>query len=193
MNEKGMTPIMVASRENSTKVAKVLLKNGCDLNSHCREKKLMVCCVLYQDSHPHFDVEPLFLTLTHKNIELMKLYLKCYRKLPVNVIKILSSILMTSRELSMHISAREKKEIVEIFSNSLKFPRSLQEICCCHIREYVKYPFLKNVQTLPIASKLKDYIKMEDFLSISSEGDEDEELTHAGKFTFVGRKMPYSL
>jgi hypothetical protein len=122
----------------------------------------------------------------------MKLYLKCYRKLPVNVIKILSSILRTSQELSMHIPASEKKEILEIFSNSLKFPRSLQEICCCNVREYVRHPFLNNVQKLPIASKLKDYIKMEDILSISSEGD-DEELMHAGKFTFVGRQMPYAL
>lgn len=193
MNEKGMTPIMVATNENSTRVAKVLIKNGCDLESHCREKKLMVCCVLYQDSHPHFDLEPLFLALTHKNIELIKLYLMCYRKIPVKVIKILSNILRTSQELNMHFPAEEKKEILNVFSKILKFPRSLQEICRCHIRECVKQPFLKNVPKLPVAKKIMDFITMEDILSLSSEAEEEEELRHAGKFTFVGRKMPYEL
>lgn len=193
MNEKGMTPLMVATNENSTRVAKVLIKNGCDLESHCREKKLMVCCVLYQDSHPHFDLEPLFLALTHKNIELIKIYLMCYRKLPVRVIKILSNILRTSQELNMHFPAEEKKEILNIFSKSLKFPRTLQEICRCHIREIVKHPFLENLPKLPIAKKIMDYITMEDVLNISSEAYDEEELKHAGKFTFVDRKLPYEL
>lgn len=184
---------MVATNENSTRVAKVLIKNGCDLESHCREKKLMVCCVLYQDPHPHSDLEPLFLALTHKNIELIKLYLMCYRKLPVKVIKILSNILRTSQELNMHFPAEEKKEILNVFSKIIKFPRSLQEICRSHIRECVKQPFLKNVPKLPVAKKIMDFITMEDILNISSEAEEEEELRHAGKFTFVGRKMPYEL
>ncbi|XP_061175209.1 ankyrin-1-like [Saccostrea echinata] len=192
MNEKGMTPIMSATNENSTRVAKILIKNGCDLESHCREKKLMVCCLLYQDSHPHFELEPLFLALTHKNIELINLYLKCYSKRPGRVIKLLSNILRTSQELMTHFSAEEKKEILEIFSKSLKTPLSLQEICRCHVRQFVRHPFLKNVETLPVASKLKDYITMEEVLSLSSE-DEEEELKNAGKFTFVGRHMPYEL
>lgn len=47
MNEKGMISIMVAINENSIRVVKVLIKNGCDLEFYCCEKKLMVCCVFY--------------------------------------------------------------------------------------------------------------------------------------------------
>lgn len=169
MNEKCMTPIMAATEENSTDVAMVLLKYGCDLNGHAKVTKALPCCLTREDSHPHFDLEPLFLALTHKNVKLLMMYLKFYFRIPYHIVQVLSDILRTSRDMNTQFSPTQKKEILSMFGHTMKHPRKLQEISRAMIREQIGSRPKTKVECLTLGSQLKNYILMSEVF------DEEEE------------------
>ena len=175
MNEKCLTPIMFAAEQNNLGVARILLINGCDLNAQAKVTKVMRCCVLYPvDKHPHFELEPLFFAVTHKNKEMIDLMLNCYNvNQPYWVMELLIKFLKEIRELNRNMSPEQKKEIIILFLKACKIPRSLQQICRGSIRETVgSYPH-GTLDKLTIATKLKDYILMKD-LFIDEEVKEEE-------------------
>ena len=192
LNFDGMTPIMVASQEKSIRVAKVLLRNGCDLQAHAKVKKLLKCCLFHEDSHPHFDLEPLFLAMAHKSYELLQLYVHCYKHPPYKVIKTLSHILRTARELHTHVSKEQRLQILQLFKDTLDTPRTLQETCRGLIRDVLGSKIRQKMADLPVATRMKDYLLMTEILG-EADAEEDDEDRHAGKFTFVGRRLPHEL
>ena len=46
---------------------------------------LQLCCLHQEDPHPHLGLEPLFLAMTHKNVHMMRMLLKCYRSETLNL------------------------------------------------------------------------------------------------------------
>ncbi|XP_067672358.1 ankyrin-1-like [Haliotis asinina] len=170
LSDGGLTALQAGIQENKYSVSKTLLQYGCDVDAHAKVKRLMKCCLLQDDPHPHFALEPLFLALTHKDLDLMQLLLQFYIHIPYKVIKMLNHILKQSQELRFHYSAESKKNILDFFSQALKQPRLLQEICRCNIRAVLgSWPQVK-VTTLPIANKLKNYILMtETFLTLEEQ------------------------
>lgn len=175
MNEKCLTPIMFAAEQNNLGVVRILLINGCDLNAQAKVTRVMKCCVLYPvDKHPHFELEPLFFAVTHKNKEMIDLMLNCYNvNQPYWVMELLIKFLKEIRELNRNMTPEQKKEIIILFLKASKIPRSLQQICRGSIREMVgSYPH-GTLDKLTIATKLKDYILMRD-LFIDEEVKEEE-------------------
>ena len=72
------------------------------------------------------------------------------------------------RDLSIQFSRDHKKSIQFIkptdaivdLSKSDPIRQSLQEICCCFIRDQVRKPLWKGIDTLPLPPLLKDYLKL---------------------------------
>lgn len=172
MNDNCLTPIQAAAQENNPLVAKMLLKYGCDLNAHAKIKRLMKCCLLHGDRHPHLDLEPMFQVLTHKNIELMRLFILCYHSIPSGVIKQLANIFQISGELRAHFSLVLKNDISKLLLKTLRFPRLLQESCRAVIRESMGARLQMDIDELPLAKKLKNYVIMQSVFS-SEEVDSD--------------------
>lgn len=178
MNEKCLTPIMFATSHNETALAKILLKNGCDLNAHTKVKGLMKCCVTYRDDkHPHFELEPLFFAVTHKNAEIIELFIQCYYRQPPHwVMELLIKFITEIRQLNTHMTQAQKKEIIDILQKACELPRSLQQICRGSIREKLGSLPHEKVDKLPVATKIKDYILMKEFFP--DDEMNEEELTN---------------
>ncbi|KAJ8317845.1 hypothetical protein KUTeg_002936 [Tegillarca granosa] len=190
INDNGLTPIMTAAKENNTKVAKLLLMNGCDLDAHAKVKRLMKCCLLHPDAHPHFDLQPLFLAMTHSNMELMQWFLHCHGNIPYDVIINLSEILLTSQEIQAQFSRASQKNLKALFEQTLSRPRKLQEICRALIREHLGSRPQHKIDRLPVASKLKDYVLMLDLFGTISDFDKEcssDSFRETGSFEYFRR------
>ncbi|KAK7506161.1 hypothetical protein BaRGS_00002273 [Batillaria attramentaria] len=162
LNMDGLTPLQVAATEDNFPAARCLLWLGCDIDAHAKVTTLLKCCLLNEDPHPHFALEPLFLAMTHRNIDLMRLFIDCYTHVPLRVVKLLRAILKSSRELTVQFTPDMKRELLVMFDSSIRQPRLLQDLCRRTIRECLGVlPHLK-VTTLPIGEKLKEYIVMKD-------------------------------
>ncbi|KAH3869881.1 ankyrin repeat domain-containing protein 50-like [Dreissena polymorpha] len=175
INSDGQTPVQQALTENCPFVVKLLLKYNCDLHAHARVKRLYKCCLLHEDQHPHFDLEPLFVALTHKSVDLLKLLIVCYWKIPGKFIAELDNVFQTTAELNTHYSHDLKSEIREVFLLSSRFPRSLKECCRALVRERLGACPGEKVEQLPVATMMKDYILMEEYFGDLWEKIEEHE------------------
>lgn len=173
MNENCLTPVQVAAQENNPSVAKMLLKYGCDLDAHAKVDHLMKCCFLHDDSHPHLDLEPMFHVLTHKNLELMRLFIQCYHCIPTGVVKNLANIFHISFELRAHFSQALKNDVSRLLLKTLKFPRLLQECCRAVIRERMGARLQMDIEELPLAKKLRNYVIMQSIFTSDEEVESD--------------------
>ena len=151
---------MAATKENKVVAAKILLRYGCDLDVQSKVTRLMACCIQCEDTHPHFELEPLFLALTHRNVELMTAYLKYCRNVPSAIIQNLFDVLRTSRDLVTHFPSELKQEIIMLYERALKHPRSLQEVCRAVIRESLGSVPQDKIGSTPLADKLHNYVLM---------------------------------
>lgn len=176
LNIDGLTPLQVATTEDNFSAAQRLLQLGCDPDAHAKVTKLQKCCLVNEDAHPHFALEPLFNALSHRNMDLMRILLCCYHETPYRVVKLLKTVLKSSRELAAHYDMSMKQELVSIF-NSLSQPKSLQDICRSRIRVCVGFPVEVKVCTLPLAEKQKEYVCMHDvFDSLDDDNQLEEEM-----------------
>lgn len=175
MNVDGLTPLQVATTEDNFPAARKLLQLGCDPNAHAKVTMLLKCCLLNEDAHPHFVLEPLSVALTHRNFDLLRVLLHCYHATPVNVIRLLRSVLKSSRDLAAHFDLKMKRELATIFGMSVTQPKSLQDVCRRKIRACIGYPIQTKVVALPVAEKLKDYVAMKDVFEGWDENDRLEE------------------
>lgn len=173
LNIEGLTPLQTAATEDNFPAARRLLQLGCDPDAHAKVTTLQKCCLLNEDPHPHFALEPLFLALTHRNLELLRVLLQCYPSTPFRVIHLLKAVLKTSRELASHFDTTMKRELVGIFST--RQPMALQDACRRKIRSRLGFPVHVRVKALPVAEKLKDYIVMKDVFEGWDEDDRLEE------------------
>jgi ankyrin repeat protein len=82
LNLHGLTPLQVAAAEDNFPAARCLLQLGVDPDAHAKVTTLQKCCLVNEDAHPHFALEPLFHALTHRNMDLMRLLLGCYHATP---------------------------------------------------------------------------------------------------------------
>ncbi|KAL8585022.1 hypothetical protein ACOMHN_043658 [Nucella lapillus] len=160
LNLDGLTPLQVAVNEDNFAAARRLLQLGCDLDAHTKVTTLQKCCITYTDPHPHLALEPLFLALTHRNFDLIRLLFQCYAVVPFRVTRMLRAILRTSQELTVHYNADMKRDLAAIFHTHTGEPRSLQDTCRCAIRSSLGFPLTLKVKRLPLADKLQDYISM---------------------------------
>lgn len=182
VNMDGLSPVQFAIQEKCPFVVKLLLKYNCDLNAHAKVKRLLKCCLLHEDRHPHFDLEPLFLALTHKDIEMLQLLIKSYWKVPAETVTLLDTVFQSAQDLNSHYSPELKAQIRHLFQQCSNLPRTLQENCRAVIRETVG-PFPKSkVEILPIANKLKDYVLMEECFGDLDESIHQEEVRHPTDF-----------
>lgn len=173
LNIEGLTPLQVAATEDNFPAARRLLQLGCDPDAHAKVTTLQKCCLLNEDPHPHFVLEPLFLALTHRNLELLRVLLHCYATYPFRVVRMLKAVLKTSRELASHFDANMKRELASIFST--RQPMLLQDACRRKIRSRLGFPVMAKVMALPVAEKLKDYVVMKDVFEGWDEDDRLEE------------------
>ena len=185
LNIEGLTPLQVATTEDNFPAARRLLQLGCDPDAHAKVTSLQKCCLLNEDPHPHFALEPLFLALTHRNLELVRLLLQCYPTTPCRVIRMLKAILKTSRDLAAHFDVSMKLELVSLFNTSQ--PMSLQDVCRQKIRSCLGFPVHVKAMTLPVAEKLKDCIVMKDMFEAWDEDDQLEEELRAKPAAFGWR------
>ena len=142
----------------------------------------MKCCLLHEDRHPHFDLEPLFLALTHKDIEIMQLLMRCYWTVPVETVTLLDTVFQSTEDLNSHYSQVLKAQIRDLFQQTTQNPRTLQENCRSVIREALGACPKNKVENLPLANKLKDYVLMEEYFGDLDECISEEETIHPTDF-----------
>lgn len=134
-----------------------------------------MCCLMHEDNHPHLALEPLFLAMTHRNIDLMRLLVDCSPHIPVRVTKILKAILKSSRDLAVHYSQEMKRQLLAFFDANINQPKSLQDICRRRIRASLGSLLHMKADALPVGEKIKDYIVMKDVFEGWEETDRLEE------------------
>ncbi|KAL4240565.1 hypothetical protein ACF0H5_001357 [Mactra antiquata] len=183
VNKDGMTSLQLSIQENCPSVTKLLLMYNCDMEAHAKVKRLYKCCLTHEDRHPHFDLEPLFLALTHRSTEMMQLLIDCYWQRPVKTISMLDQILKTAAaELNTHYSPELKMNYQRLFYASTKMPLSLQHMCRASIREKLGSCPQSKVDKLPIAKKLTGYILMEEYFGNLFEEVKQHEIDHPSDF-----------
>ena len=182
MNIDGLSPVQFAIQEKCPFVVKILLKYNCDLNAHAKVRRLLKCCLLHEDRHPHFDLEPLFLALTHKDVELLHLLIKCYWKVPVETVTLLETVFQSTEDLNTHYSPVLKAQIRDLFQQTTHIPRTLQENCRSVIRETLGACPKTKVEQLPIANKIKDYVMMDEYFGDLDESINQQETVHPPDF-----------
>ncbi|KAL3877486.1 hypothetical protein ACJMK2_035186 [Sinanodonta woodiana] len=175
---EGLTPVQHATEEHNFHIAKLLLKYNCDLNFHHHIKRLYRCCLKQEDQHPHFCLEPLFLALTHKDVDLIRLFINCYYTLPTNTIKMLTDVFRSTPEMSEHFSPQLKEEILNALRNATKHTRKLQEICRGAVRQILGQGIHLKVEQLPLAIRLKSYVLMDEYFGSLDSVIEEMELSH---------------
>ena len=178
----GLSPVQFAIQEKCPFVVKLLLKYNCDLEAHAKVRRLLKCCLLHEDRHPHFDLEPLFMALTHKDIDMLQLLIKCYWKVPINTVTLLDTVFQTTEDLNSHYSVELKAQIRHLFKQSTNVPRTLEENCRAVIRETLGPCPKSKVESLPLANKLKDYVMMEECFGDLDESIRLEEVRHPTDF-----------
>ncbi|XP_053389618.1 ankyrin repeat domain-containing protein 50-like [Mercenaria mercenaria] len=182
INIEGLSPVLMSIKENCSFVTKLLLMYNCDLEAHAKVKRLFKCCLEQEDQHPHFGLEPLFLSLTHRSVEMIKLLVKCYWKQPVTTLKTLYQVFSTTPELSTHYSPELKAEILELFQVSMTTPRGLQESCRAVIRQKLgPCPQLK-LDKLPVAKTLHGYLLMDECFKDLFDKIREREISHPKDF-----------
>ncbi|XP_076459190.1 uncharacterized protein LOC143292617 [Babylonia areolata] len=162
LNLDGLTPLQVAVTEDNFSTARKLLQLGCDPDAHARVTSLQKCCLTNPDPHPHLSLEPLFLALTHRNLDLLGLLFQCYPSAPFRVTRMLKAILKTSQELTVHFDVALKRKLALLFHAHLGEPRALQDICRRVIRGRLGFPLSAKVSRLPLACRLQDYVIMKE-------------------------------
>ena len=182
VNVDGLTPVMFAIQEKCPFVVKLLLKYNCDLEAHVKVRRLMKCCLLHEDRHPHFDLEPLFLALTHKDVEMLQLLIKCYWTVPIHTVTLLDTVFQSAEDLNTHYSPELKAEIGFLFKQCTSVPRTLEENCRSVIRASLGPCPADKVQKLPIASKLKDYVLMDEVFGDLDDNILQDEIRHPTDF-----------
>lgn len=178
----GLSPVQYAIQEKCPFVVKLLLKYNCDLDAHAKVRRLMKCCLLHEDRHPHFDLEPLFLALTHKDIDMLKLLIKCYWKVPVETVSLLDTVFQTAEDLNSHYSPELKAEIQFLFRQCTNVPRTLEENCRAVIRASLGPCPEAKVEKLTLANKLKEYVMMEEVFGDLDENIRQDEIRHPTDF-----------
>lgn len=155
---------------------------NCDLEAHAKVKRLFKCCLEHEDNHPHFGLEPLFLSLTHRSVEMIRLIINCYWKQPVSVLKTLNQVFSTTPELSTHYSPELKAEIQNLFEVSMSSPRGLQESCRAVIREKLGPCPQAQLDKLPVAKRLHGYLLMEEYFGDLFDTIKENEIVHPKDF-----------
>ncbi|XP_041364259.1 ankyrin repeat domain-containing protein 50-like [Gigantopelta aegis] len=189
LNDGGLTPLQTAIQEDQYPVAKELLKHGCDINAHAKITRLMKCCLLQEDSHPHFGLEPLFLALIHKNIDLMMLLFQCYTHVPYETVKLLDTILRQEQQLNFHYSPQLKKKIFDMFNHFISTPKTLLDLCRGSLRDVLGSRPHAKVKCLPLANKLQDYVLMTETFMTLEEKERFENGEHLDENGF-GLQVP---
>ncbi|CAL1531594.1 unnamed protein product [Lymnaea stagnalis] len=165
MNEKGETPVMAALAEDNFSAVRALLQCGCDLEAHNKVRLPQLCCLVHEDPHPHLALEPLFLSMTHKNLDMMKMLLQCYRQvqkhIPCKVIHLLVVLLKRTQGINTHYTPKQKQDIFDLFAMNTCTPFTLSDACRRCIRAQLGSPIQYKVTQLPVAEKVKKYILME--------------------------------
>jgi hypothetical protein len=177
-----LSPVQVSIKENCSFVTKLLLMYNCDLEAHAKVKRLFKCCLEHEDNHPHFGLEPLFLSLTHRSVEMIQLIINCYWKQPVAVLKTLNHVFSTTPELSTHYSPELKAEIQKLFQLSMRTPRGLQESCRAVIRQKLGSCPQAKLDKLPVAKRLHGYLLMEEYFSDLFDTVKENESAHPKDF-----------
>lgn len=168
-NNVGITPIQLACSLDTFNMVKLLLLSGCDLNAHSNISHPLRCCYHSDDDHPHFTQEPLFLAATNKNVDLLKLLLKCYLRIPTRLVQNIEHLLQTSTEMQSMLQDDIKTQMLEVLQNARKNPRSLMEMCRVVIRHHVGVNPRAKLDTIyHLAPSQKDYICMVDELKVDS-------------------------
>ena len=180
---EGLSLVQLALSENFSLVVRLLLSHNCDLLAHTRMRRLYKCCLTHEDSHPHFDLDPIFLALTHRSVELMKLLVDCHWHVPVDYIKELDTVFDSTPDMRAHYSPELKAEIREVFYSSTHDPRSLQATCRAVIRERIGPVPREKVKKLGIAEKLKSFVMMDEYFEgLEEKIEENEEALHKQNF-----------
>ena len=151
----------MAIREDHFLVSWTLLRLGCNPDAHAIIHHPCKCCFVYDDKHPHFVLEPLFLALTHRSLELFRLLLHCYRQVPFRSIRLLTAVLNSSHELRTHFND-DMKHKLHAWLDDFWQAKTLKDLCRHVLRACVRSPLHMWVKELPIGEKLKDFICMDD-------------------------------
>ncbi|KAH9502346.1 hypothetical protein Btru_073508 [Bulinus truncatus] len=160
MNSKGETPVVAALAEDNFSAVKTLLQCGCNLEAHEKVKLPQICCILHEDPHPHLGLEPLFLAMTHKNLDMMKMLLQNYRVIPFKTMRILEVLLKRTQGINTHYTPKQKQDIFDLFATYTNSPLTLTDACRRCIRSCLGTSLGSKVVHLPVADKVKSYILM---------------------------------
>lgn len=182
INKEGLSPVQLSIQEKSFFVTKLLLMYNCDLDAQSKVRRMYRCCIQQEDMHPHFALEPLFLALTHRSVEMLDLLIKCYWRKPVKLIKSLNQVFKTMPEISNHYPVELQNEIQELFAAAVRTPRGLSESCRAVIREALGPCPQNKMARLPIAKKLHGYILMDEHFADLMDNVKQNEVKHPRDF-----------
>ncbi|CAI9725691.1 ankyrin-3-like isoform X1 [Octopus vulgaris] len=168
MNNVGQTAVQLACSLDSMNMVKLLLMYGCDLNAHA-SFPLLVHLGADDDDSPFFVQEPFYSATVNKNIDMIKLLIKCYQNIPTKTVKTIESLISTSSVISSLFTKDMKIQIAELMQKAHKYPRSLMEICRVVIRHQLGVNPRAKLDTIEkLAPSHKDYICMVEELKIDS-------------------------
>lgn len=182
INVEGLSPVLMSIKENCPFATKLLLMYNCDLDAHAKVRRLYKCCLEHEDVHPHFGLEPLFLSLTHRSVEMIQLLISCYWKPPVKTLKVLSEVFSTAPELSTHYTPELKEEILQLFDVSASTPRGLQDSCRAVIRQLLGARPQLKLDKLPIAKKMHGYLLMDEYFKDLFDCIRENDISHPKDF-----------
>ena len=168
VNTIGITPIQMACSLDAVNMVKLLLLYGCDLTAHTKHNQLYFPHII-EDEQITFSHEPVFLATTNKNVELVKLLLKCSLRIHYQLLRNIEHLLKHCSDMQALVRGNARVQIIDILQNARKNPRSLMEICRVVIRDCLEVnPRAKLNSISYLAPSQKDYICMIDELKIES-------------------------
>ncbi len=157
--------IYLAAERNQLPMIKLLVKYGANPSAP-HLVRYAKCCSIYQDDHPHLELEPLYACFSNDNFRTMKVILDASPSMPYSVLATLRDLLFRTNLIR---DTRLRPEVVqkyaEFFLGILSKPRGLQQECRGIIRQCLGNCPANKVDQLPLPSKLKDSVLLKDSIT----------------------------
>lgn len=119
------------------------------------------CCLIYQDPHPHLELDPLFGSIENNNLKMAKLLMIASHKLYYDVLTTLKDIVFrTNYAKDARLTQSSLKQYAIFFAHVLSMPRTLKEMARGIIRKQLGLYPKDKIDSLKLPDRLRDYVTL---------------------------------